>query len=99
MKTKDFDRYITEVILKPFRRRYNIPGAPFRIGDSVSILDNPNGDLTFNSDFSGKEGTIEFFEYNCGCGQTFPTDPMIGVRFSNGTIGEFWKEELALLQK
>lgn len=33
-------------------------------------------------------------EYNCGCGQTFPGDPMIGVRFGTLPMSEFWSEEL-----
>jgi hypothetical protein len=97
MKTKALDKYITEVILKPNRRRYNIVGAPFKIGDAIQVLDNPNKDETFDSDFSGKQGVVYFFEYDCGCGQSFPEDPMIGVRFNNNAVGEFWKDELILL--
>ena len=29
-----------------------------------------------------------------GCGQRFPDDPMIGVRFPDGALQEFWREEL-----
>ena len=96
---KILDQYITEVILKPNRRHYNIKGAPFKRGDIVKVLNNPNNDETFNMEFSEKEGVVEYFEYDCGCGQTFPKDPMIGVLFSNNKIGEFWKEELSLLKK
>lgn len=81
------------------RRRYNIPGAPYSIGDAVKVLDNPNDDETFDYYFSGKEGFVDYFEYDCGCGQVFPEDPMIGVRFSNEATSEFWKEELILFQK
>ena len=99
MNIKVLDRYITKYILKPNPRKFNIEGAPFRIGDRVIVLDNPNKDDTFNYDFVGRIGVVEHFEYDCGCGQSFPEDPMIGIRFSDKTIGEFWKEELQLLQK
>lgn len=99
MNTKVLDSYITRNILKPKPRRIDIDGAPFKIGDTVVILDNPNKDETFNYDFSGRKGVVEHFEYDCGCGQTFPADPMIGVRFSDKKIAEFWKEELSLLKK
>lgn len=91
------DNYISQYILKPKLRRIYIEGTPFRIGDAVLVLDNPNKDETFNYDFSGKQGVVEHFEYDCGCGQTFPNDPMIGIRFSNGKIAEFWKDELEMV--
>ncbi|MFZ1982481.1 MAG: hypothetical protein WAU61_14355 [Smithella sp.] len=81
-------------ILKANRCAYNIDGAPYKIGQKVKVLNNPNKDDTFDVKFINKKGEIIFFEYDCGCGQTFPTDPMIGVKFSNGSIDEFWKEEL-----
>ncbi len=93
MKTHQLDQYITQVILKPQHRYYNIEGAPFNIGDKVIVLNNPADD-TLNKKFIGKKGEVSFFEYDCGCGQTFPNDPMIGVKFDNGRSGEFWKEEL-----
>ena len=80
-------------------RKFDIDGAPFKIGDAVVILDNPNKDETFNYGLSGKHGVVEHFEYDCGCGQRFPNDPMIGVRFENKAIEEFWKDELQLLKK
>lgn len=98
MDTKMLDSYITRNILKPQPRRFDIDGAPLKIGDAVVVLDNPNKDETFNYDFSGKQGVVEHFEYNCRCGQTFPHDPMIGIRFRNGKIAEFWKDELELIR-
>jgi len=47
-----------------------------------------------NVSFLGMVGLVEHFEYTCGCGQSYPGDPMIGVRFSDGRSDEFWKEEL-----
>jgi hypothetical protein len=45
-------------------------------------------------EYVGRTGVVEYLEYSCGCGQTYPGDPMIGVRFSDGTMQELWKEEL-----
>jgi len=78
------------------KKRLDIKGAPYKIGDIVRVLNNPNEDETFDKHLSGKFGLIEYFEYDCGCGQSFPEDLMIGVRFSNGKSEEFWKEELLL---
>lgn len=97
MKTKLLDIYISQHILKAIPRKCNIPGAPFIIGDKVMVLNNPNNDETFNNDFSNKQGIVEHFEYDCGCGQSFPDDPMIGVRFDDKRIEDFWKDELQLL--
>ena len=82
---------------KPVFLYYSVLDAPFKIGAKVTTLDNPNNDETFNKQFSFKTGMIIYFEYECGCGQTFPSDPMIGVKFSDGKIEEFWKEELSLI--
>jgi hypothetical protein len=99
MNSKTLDRYITNNILRPQPKKFDVIGAPFKIGDIVLILNNPNKDETFNYDFSGKRGIVVFFEYDCGCGQTFPDDPMIGVRISDKIIAEFWKDELLLFEK
>ncbi|MFH0990175.1 MAG: Carotenogenesis protein CarS [bacterium] len=68
-------------------------GAPFRIGQRVRVVSIV--DETGDERFLEGEGIVVYLEYECGCGQTFPEDPMIGVRFLNVTE-EFWKEELAL---
>ena len=97
METRKLDQLITK-FLNPNYRYENIKGAPFKIGDKVAVLNNPNNDDTFKTDLIGKIGHVFYFEYDCGCGQTYPSDPMIGVKFSN-QIGEFWKEEIQLLSK
>jgi hypothetical protein len=76
----------------PFFR--DVKGEPFEIGVKVEVLNNPNADETFNPIFSLRMGSIIYLKYFCGCGQNFPTDPMIGVEFEDGTIEEFWKEEI-----
>ncbi|HXR06251.1 MAG TPA: hypothetical protein VN765_02915 [Candidatus Acidoferrum sp.] len=72
----------------------DVDGAPFKIGDRVKVVSF--SDDTADEEFLGCKGNVLYFEYTCGCGQSFPKDPMIGVRFGE-QIAEFWKEELALL--
>ena|SRR5450432_1880100 len=72
--------------------RLNVQGAPFRIGQAVRICQLT--DETALRRLLGRLGTVEHFEYSCGCGQSYPGDPMIGVRLANGEIDEFWAEEL-----
>jgi hypothetical protein len=71
---------------------HDVDGAPFRIGERVRVISL--SDETADSEFLGQQGQVLYFEYSCGCGQTFPNDPMIGIQFSEQTA-EFWKEELA----
>lgn len=91
------DKYITQKILEPKYQNYDIEGAPFKIGENVVVLNNPSNDETFGKKFVGRKGMKAFYEYDCGCGQSYPNDPMIGVKFSNGKIAEFWKEEIAIV--
>jgi len=65
-----------------------------QVGDEVLVLSNPNNDDTFSGKYIGLKGQVKYFDYDCGCGQSYPNDPMIGVEFSNGEVEEFWKEEL-----
>lgn len=73
-------------------RFYNIDDAPFYIGQKVKVA--LTVDETAESADLGKIGVVEYYEYDCGCGQSYPRDPMIGILFEDGTRGEFWKEEL-----
>ncbi len=66
--------------------------VPFKIGDFVQVASAT--DETLSKKFIGRKGKIIHFDYACGCGQSYPSDPMIGVFFSNGAIEEFWCEEL-----
>jgi hypothetical protein len=70
----------------------DVPGAPFKIGTSVRVA--RLADETANRAWLGRTGTVKFFNYDCGCGQSFPDDPMIGVELPSGKVEEFWKEEL-----
>ena len=78
-------------------RYENVEGAPFFIGAIVEVCCVV--DETENSDVVGKRGVVRYYEYDCGSGQTFPDDPMIGVKFVGGAMKEFWKEELKLLER
>ena len=70
----------------------DVEGAPMRIGTLVLV--SSGTDETVSQDYLGKTGTVIYFDYSCGCGQSYPNDPMIGVRFPDGTVEEFWREEL-----
>lgn len=73
-----------------------VEGSPFQPADRVKVVDI--ADSTADPRNVGKTGCVVFLEYDCGCGQQFPNDPMIGVRFDDGSgESEFWAEELALL--
>jgi hypothetical protein len=94
---KEFDTFIQTLIKKqvhstPSKLYQDVEGAPFNIGDMIIVLENPSNDETFNKWYVLKNGIIIYFE--CGCGQSYPSDPMIGVKFSDGKIEEFWKEEI-----
>jgi hypothetical protein len=73
------------------------PGAPYQPGVEVVVVASAEvkGSLTDVSGYIGRRGTVEHLEYSCGCGQHYPDDPMIGVRFLEGDLYEFWFEELA----
>ena len=70
----------------------DVEGATFRIGERLRIVGSK--DETFDTSYKGRVGSVEYFEYQCGCGQTYPDDPMIGVRFHDDAVEEFWAEEL-----
>lgn len=70
----------------------DVDGAPFKIGDRVRVTRGT--DETFNSRYRSRVGVVEYLEYQCGCGQSYPRDPLIGVKFTSNGIEEFWAEEL-----
>ena len=97
MRTSVLESIIVNKILSPKYIKENIQDAPFKIGDIIKVKKQKRFDSTFEDKFEGWEGLVIFFEYNCGCGQSYPIDPMIGVRFLNGEIFEFWQEEITKL--
>ena len=71
---------------------HDVSGAPFRIGERVRVVSSK--DETFDPHFIGRTGSVKYLEYECGCGQSYPDDPMIGVEFRARGTEEFWREEL-----
>ena len=74
----------------------SIVGAPYEIGELVRIVFA--ADETCNMRYMRCTGVIVHYNYSCGCGQSFPNDPMIGVEFSDGVVEEFWHEEIVYLR-
>lgn len=72
-----------------------VPGAPRQAGDAVRVVAAIDRDAHDVSALIGASGVVDYLEYSCGCGQRFPDDPMIGVRFPDGRVEEFWSEELS----
>jgi len=64
----------------------------FKAGQEVEII--KISDETGDESYLNKMGVIKYFDYLCGCGQTYPDDPMIGIEFNNGVVEEYWKEEI-----
>jgi hypothetical protein len=79
-------------LTKPRQIFKDVRGAPFKIGTSVRVV--RLADETGDRAWPGCTGTVKFLNYDCGCGQTYPSDPMIGVELPSGKVEEFWKEEL-----
>ena len=81
-----------------------VEGAPFGPGDFVRVGEPTDSTSPGEKDshttrsYKGSLGLVVHLDYACGCGQTFPHDPMIGVRFASGETEEFWSEELALVR-
>lgn len=73
--------------------RQHVPGAPRRPGDRVLVA--AVSDSTVDPGHIGKTGRVDYLNYDCGCGQKWPEEPMIGVVLDDGIEEEFWPEELA----
>jgi hypothetical protein len=73
--------------------REPVPGAPYQPGDVVVVVAAIDRNVRDVSEHIGKVGRVVHLEYGCGCGQTFPGDPMIGVELGD-LVEEFWREEL-----
>lgn len=77
--------------------RVHVDGAPYQRSDRVRVVASVEtaGAGIDVIEFIGRIGIVDYLEYSCGCGQAFPDDPMIGVRFDDGSLQEFWRDELA----
>lgn len=71
-------------------------GAPFQPGERVKVVAALHPEVDDGRPYIGRAGTVDYLEYFCGCGQSFPHDPMIGVLFDEGGGREFWHEEIVL---
>ena len=71
-----------------------VHGSPYQPGDRVQVVQVVDATADANA-VVGLSGTVIHLEYSCGSGQTFPDDPMIGVRLDDGEKQEFWAEELS----
>jgi hypothetical protein len=81
---------------KPIRTP--VDGSPYQPGQRVKVVELCDDSLGKRGDlYEGQTGTVEYLEYSCGCGQRYPFDPMIGIRFDQPGLAleEFWAEELA----
>ncbi|RJP49886.1 MAG: hypothetical protein C4586_06720 [Anaerolineaceae bacterium] len=67
--------------------------SPYQPKDKVVILGF--SDETGDQEFIGEIGIVEYLEYSCGCGQSYPNDPMIGIKFFDGSLIECWSEEIS----
>lgn len=78
-----------------------IEGSPFQPGNIIRVSSccDEVGEGVDIPALIGHFGIVKYLEYECGSGQHFPEDPMIGVRFRDNYIQEFWKEELSLVSK
>lgn len=75
--------------------RVPIDGAPFQPQERVRVVDAIDRYVQDLAGHVGRTGVVVHLEYDCGCGQSFPDDPMIGVSLDgDGAIVEFWSEEL-----
>jgi hypothetical protein len=71
-----------------------VPGSPFQPRDIVRVVDTVDIEVHDVRKHLGRLGLVVHLEYSCGCGQSYPDYPAIGVKFANGQTEEFWPEEV-----
>lgn len=77
--------------------REAVDGSPFQPGQAVVVVrsaEPEDGGCLDVLRYVGCSGVVEHLDYSCGCGQSYPGDPMVGVRLADGRLQEFWREEL-----
>jgi len=79
---------------KPIREY--VEGSPYQSGQRVRVVSATDPNAYDVSGDIGVRGTVLYLEYECGSGQTYPTDPMIGVEIDGGKVEEFWSEEIEI---
>ena len=75
----------------------DVQGAPFKIGQQVIVA--LLGDETADAKFLSHAGQVTTLCYGTGCGDTYPHDPMILVKFDEADLNDelFWHEELEVV--
>lgn len=68
--------------------------APYRPGDMVRVVQAIDKDVIDLSSYVGRSGYVIALDYDSGCGQQGPHDPMVTVEFSTRKRLSFWREEL-----
>lgn len=79
---------------KPVREP--VEGAPFQPGQVVVVVGVNDASVDNPEAWTGQVCVVDYLEYSCGCGQSYPDWPMIGVRSGDGRGEEFWPDELRL---
>lgn len=80
--------------------REAVPGAPCQPGDVVRVTGacDDEGVAAGLHLLAGELATVEYLEYECGSGQHWPDDPMVGVRVAGGgEVVELWRDELEVV--
>ncbi len=72
-----------------------VAGAPYQLGERVRVTRAVDRDVDDLSPYVGQSGRVAYLDYDCGCGQSYPGDPMVGVELDSGLTVDFWREELA----
>jgi hypothetical protein len=70
-----------------------IEGSFYQVGDSVKVVDQ-GADRWMIRAYIGSVGEVCDLDFASGCGESFPSDPLVIVRLVNGIVAGFWKEEL-----
>lgn len=68
-----------------------VPGAPFQIDNRVQVVERC--DDAADATMLRKIGRVVRLDFD-ECGASYPSDPMILLRFRDGREDHFWHEEL-----
>ena len=91
--------------LGSIKRYERVEGSPFQPGDRVQITQAVDAEVDVHPvtgrAYIGLAGVVEYLEYDCGCGQRFPDEPMIGVLIDGEvwSVGEQWQKSVRISNK
>jgi hypothetical protein len=77
---------------------HHVDGAPVQPRQIVRVIAAIDSEIADVAGHIGRLGLVEYLEYECGCGQSFPANPMVGLRFTSGAREEFWPEEIEVVR-